>query len=672
MQHGAKPTGMKLFPRNLTAHADYVVRGNPVISRPESGADNSHPGLEFDQRNLDRGFFPGLLFDFQFGVGARLADVRSPWLEKEKELDKDNNGANSLGAKEAEFFLWYIHGKFGDRPGEPVFADLYGLDGYDVLRKVHDLEPGPIAVIVGLRPDKLKVETGTLQVWLQVAMLQLKGMIGPPIAGPVEQRLNTFRASDGSLQFAVLTGERARYLNEDGVIDLQTAEPGTLTRSLCSPWQWDFTDCGCYYWAASRPDIVTGAKGTPGLNFLRVKREEVPPRSPSVTWDDWMDPSRVMSQPRMILDWETLPLVIGDQEADSYKPQSVVPIGDPWDCNRVIKELQKLAGVEHALCVKFLYAYYSLNAPDDAPESPLCRVAKDILNIAVDEMRHFRWVNESLVLLDQRPVFSRATKLSDPPGSGGLRQQQIDLVLEGLTPESLDRFIAIEMPSQQYRQGDVSGLYTHILVSLDQLPGGYTNKEGEDVRGQVQEVVKLIIDEGNDHWARAKRARELLQDLDPDDYLRFKGAPTVQPPASECGALQSLGDHYYWLVLEVLRRAFDQPPDARGEMLKQARRVMHNLDEVGKLLGRRGQGLLFTLPGSPGDAPSDGTLPGSPEPDAPSGGGGSLVLGTAIPNLLAGLRKSVSDEVADFARRHGQAANELLYLLGEDAGGDDP
>ncbi|HEX9522059.1 MAG TPA: hypothetical protein VF949_03770, partial [Reyranella sp.] len=158
---------MKLFPRNLTAHADYVVRGNPVISRPESGADNSHPGLEFDQRNLDRGFFPGLLFDFQFGVGARLADVRSPWLEKEKELDKDNNGANSLGAKEAEFFLWYIHGKFGDRPGEPVFADLYGLDGYDVLRKVHDLEPGPIAVIVGLRPDKLKVETGTLQVWLQ-------------------------------------------------------------------------------------------------------------------------------------------------------------------------------------------------------------------------------------------------------------------------------------------------------------------------------------------------------------------------------------------------------------------------------------------------------------------------------------------------------------------------
>jgi rubrerythrin len=652
MQHGTKPKDMKLFPRNLTARADYVVRGNPVVSRPESGADNSHPGLEFDQRNLDRGFFPGLLFDFQFGVGARLVDVQSPWPEKATEKDSKH----SFDAKAGEFFLWYVYGRFGDQPDALTFADLYGLDGYEVLRKVHDLEPGPLVIVVGLPPEKLKLENRAA--WLEAAML-LKDKAKLLKDDTLGQQIETFRDEAGSLQFAILSGHRARYLNDEGVIDLQTAEPGALTRSLCSPWQWDFADCGCYYWAASRPDIVTGAKGTPGLNFLRVAREEVPlPASPGVTWGDWMDPSRVMSQPKMILDWETLPLVIGDQEADTYKPKPVVPIGDPWDCNRVIKELQKLAGVEHALCVKFLYAYFSLNAPDDAPESPLCRVAKDILNIAVDEMRHFRWVNESLVLLDQRPVFSRATKLSDPPGSGGLRQQQIDLVLEGLTPESLDRFIAIEMPSQQYRQGDVSGLYTHILVSLDQLPGGYTNKEGEDVREQIQEVVKLIIDEGNDHWARAKRARELLQGLDPDDYLRFKGAPTAQPPASEYGALQSLGDHYYWLVLEVLRRAFDQPPDARGEMLKQARRVMHNLDEVGKLLGRHGQGLLFTLPRSPEEAPSDG--------------GGSPVLGTAIPNLLAGLRKSVTDEVADLARRHGQAANELLYLLGEAAGGDDP
>ena len=74
----------------------------------------------------------------------------------------------------------------------------------------------------------------------------------------------------------MLTGERARYLDEDGVIDLQTAEPGTLTRSLCSPWQWDFTDCGCYYWAASRPDYVnveTTARGVSiGNNWMARSR----------------------------------------------------------------------------------------------------------------------------------------------------------------------------------------------------------------------------------------------------------------------------------------------------------------------------------------------------------------------------------------------------------------
>jgi hypothetical protein len=34
----AVPQQIKIFPRNLTARADYVVRGNPANSRPESGA----------------------------------------------------------------------------------------------------------------------------------------------------------------------------------------------------------------------------------------------------------------------------------------------------------------------------------------------------------------------------------------------------------------------------------------------------------------------------------------------------------------------------------------------------------------------------------------------------------------------------------------------------------
>ena len=72
------PTQFKLFPRNLTARADALVRGNPASTRPESGVDNCYPGLEFDQRNLDKAFFPGLVFEFHRPDGAILHEIRPP------------------------------------------------------------------------------------------------------------------------------------------------------------------------------------------------------------------------------------------------------------------------------------------------------------------------------------------------------------------------------------------------------------------------------------------------------------------------------------------------------------------------------------------------------------------------------------------------------------------
>ena len=48
----------KLFPRNLTARADTLVRGNPVTTRPESGVENSWPGTRVRSPNAGEGFFP--------------------------------------------------------------------------------------------------------------------------------------------------------------------------------------------------------------------------------------------------------------------------------------------------------------------------------------------------------------------------------------------------------------------------------------------------------------------------------------------------------------------------------------------------------------------------------------------------------------------------------------
>src|SRR6516165_2267028 len=63
----------KIFPRNLTAQAAYQIAGNPVVTRPEDAVANCFPGLEIDVRNLDRRFFPGLVFNF-----VEPADQRVP------------------------------------------------------------------------------------------------------------------------------------------------------------------------------------------------------------------------------------------------------------------------------------------------------------------------------------------------------------------------------------------------------------------------------------------------------------------------------------------------------------------------------------------------------------------------------------------------------------------
>ena len=50
------------------------------------------------------------------------------------------------------------------------------------------------------------------------------------------------------------------------VVGLALAEPGELTQGLCSPWQNDYRECACYYWAASRPDYVNIEPATDGAS----------------------------------------------------------------------------------------------------------------------------------------------------------------------------------------------------------------------------------------------------------------------------------------------------------------------------------------------------------------------------------------------------------------------
>jgi len=220
----SQPT-RKLIPLNLTARSD-VVKGNPVSARPESGVDNAHPGFEFDTRILNRVFFPGLVFDFQYGLGARLVDVRP-------ELSK--RGLGGLEPKHIEgikpgVFLWYIIVRGHEGKNHEVH-DVFQLDGYEVLRLVSALDKGDIIVIVGQPPENL-APTAVQQVALMIAGLLLGAK-----EWVEDSKVIT---NNGQLEVAILSGTRAEYLDKDGVIDPAAIEPGQLTQSLCSPWQWDF------------------------------------------------------------------------------------------------------------------------------------------------------------------------------------------------------------------------------------------------------------------------------------------------------------------------------------------------------------------------------------------------------------------------------------------------
>jgi hypothetical protein len=109
---------------------------------------------------------------------------------------------------------------------------------------------------------------------------------------------------------------RVRPFFEDGsaMISRELARPGELTQGLCSPWQNDYRECSCYYWASARPDFVnvtTNEIGaSEGDNWMQKERtgDYVP--------DDYRD-TRLLDYDDLFREWERyLRFQIGGVEQD--------------------------------------------------------------------------------------------------------------------------------------------------------------------------------------------------------------------------------------------------------------------------------------------------------------------------------------------------------------------
>jgi hypothetical protein len=252
-------------PSNLTAQLHHRAAGNPPSTLPGSAISNAFPGLELDIRNVWRRVF----------VGLEIHEARGLVLA----------GEGPLASLEG--------------------AILVAVDGHPVVVGLH----GPTATA-----EDANLNRAAFLEWSNALAQTIHEKAGSAVpcdfVGPDEQPPRTVDLTIRNL-FAMseATGATLPLIAEE------LADPGQLTQSLCSPWQNDYRECGCYYWAASRPDYVnveTTGEGT-DIGNSWMARERTPKR---YTGDD----SNVLGQltyDDLFRDWQgQLRFIVGGRDHD--------------------------------------------------------------------------------------------------------------------------------------------------------------------------------------------------------------------------------------------------------------------------------------------------------------------------------------------------------------------
>lgn len=583
-------TAKKIFPRNLTARLAYQAAGNPVSSRLEDEVGNCFPGLGIDLRNLDRRFFPGLVFNFAGRehreldpekpelYGARLASVED---ECDPDLHTSDPVAIALLAefhsprgrelREGEWFIETIeqHGKeiaLSDRnsQGEPI-----PMDGMAVWRIVRSLSPGSLKLKL-MRRDALD-ENG------QHPTIELNGW-----------RRQFVDAKTGTLN--------------------EVYQPGELVQSLCSPWQHDMRDCACMYWASNRPDIafaevpanseaelLESEDANLRLDWLRSDRgasgRVFAPSSYRELRKYQMDNHEINSR------WMELNFVLESREIrESYRPpepEEVKPYSSPLEVAQVLRD--QLIPLELTLSLEYLYAYFSLRHPEEitTPDErfptlieDLSLVRRQLLQISVSEMTHYRWAHQLLWSLHAEglvedvftPIISLSQRVPRPSEQGPVEQGFRDRALRPFTPEVLADLIAVERPS-----GYIDGAYARVVSTL----------RSPKYPERLYELAVRIDADGMGHYSKLLDMQRILskyiQSGSTSTYLRKLQLGTVE-------ATRDALETYQTILVDVQKTyAAMYQGEFRSATISvdRAREQMSLLQEQGERLARNGLGIPF-------------------------------------------------------------------------------
>jgi hypothetical protein len=565
----------KIFPRNLTARAAVKIAGNPVTTRLESGVGNCFPGLEFDHRNLDRRFFPGLIFNYGTLPPTLMA------------VDGADPALGDTVPKDAAKYSGEVRAAFGDLVlGEWRLSSLQqGRRTIDLLalvavplaqqpdpalfwRLVRSLTPDPVTIVliqtVPPPPDSS----------FSNAPSPPQPPSPPPPAPPATK---------------TLTHYRRRYIDpETGVISAAYL-PGELTQSLCSPWMHDFRDCACDYWASNHPDIALGSDevllegdlaaadsdlATRPLDWLRADRNGRVAASTSDTANDALR----LRHYQINSAWTSLAFVIdGRENSGVYLPEAETyaqPLAAPAD---LAKELTGLCGLEHVVMLEYLYAYFSLKSPTafaGARSDEISFVRHELLGVIVSEMRHLRWANQLLWSLAQAgfvppqpPALTPGLKV---PTRGGERDRQ----LRPLTRDTLKDFVAVEQPS-----GKLDGAYARVVSTLR---SGYPEN--------LLQLARQIVADGMDHY---NRFREIVAVIHQWSVTPGDPTPWLHPvnPATPQQAADALG--LYRGILAALATAYQSGDMEDAAAILEARQKMIALNDEAERLATNGLGVPF-------------------------------------------------------------------------------
>lgn len=581
------------------------VLGNPVSTLMDSGVGNCFPGLEFDLRQLDVRFFPGLVFEFP-GVTPAGPD--------------GTQGARLL---------------YADPGGDPIIADGVSTEGPEWVTALKRQFAGPEGSALGggtwylhfVEQDGKRIMMYDYSLYQNAAsMIPYEGETVWWIIRLIEPEKPltiglTQRAADGSPsgQPVVLTGRRRMFLNDEGMID-PVYHPGELTSSMCSPWTHDFRDCACHYWASNHPDVVLGEVDDPQQMENRTDKDDP---IQAVTFIDWMRrrhlPLKDVAAQTTIekarpdrydpyeinLHWEELDFVLQGQEMnETPKEPMLLRLNKYETVKELIHDLKdKLAPMELTLALEYLYAYFSLREPDEVtPEQEAAwpgltedlRGARQlILSVALSEMTHLRWVNQILWLVYKTypehgtyvPCLEPSQTVEEPDPDDETKEIVRPRALRPATQDVLQGFVDVERPG-----GFLDTEYVKLVGIL---------RQDADVfpEGLFQMAVRIDSD-GMQHYQKFRDVKRFLEPYSAHEELYLRPLKVAEAPYdAEVGhALEQIT-----IALDALAIAYEIEANL-GDMEKanariyEAREAMHVLSDVALKLARNGVGVPLFAP----------------------------------------------------------------------------